>query len=179
MPLLDAPLCNTTWLTMLQINIAGLEAGNHHMVLEPSAEALDLSAETFRDLRVHAHLFSQPNRILVAFTAEADAALTCDRTLEPFVQPVRGDYSVLFAAPGTATDAEEHEEVRELLPTDQEIDITDAVRDTLLLAVPQRKIAPGAEDEEIQTAFGAPSGDETLADPRWAALRALKDGDAS
>ncbi len=164
---------------MLQINVAGLEAGAHRMVLEPSAEDLDLTAETFSSIRVDTHLFAQPNRILVAFTALADAALTCDRTLEPFVQPIEGEYSLLFAAPGTVTDAEEHDDVRDLFPTDQEIDITDAVRDTLLLAVPQRKIAPGAEDEEIQTAFGAPSGNEDVADPRWAALRALKDEDAS
>lgn len=162
---------------MLQIDIAGLEAGAHQIVLEPTAEALNLDEETFSNFRVDAHLLAQPHRILVAFTATADAALTCDRTLQSFVQPLEGEHSVLFAAPGTVAGAEEHDDVRDLLPTDQHIDITDAVRDTLLLAVPQRKVAPGAEDKEIQTAYGAPLEDDALADPRWAALRALKDND--
>jgi uncharacterized protein len=48
---------------------------------------------------------------------------------------------------------EETESVRVLQPDDEEIELGDAVRDTLLLAVPQRKIAPGAEEVEIPTQF--------------------------
>ena len=47
--------------------------------------------------------------------------------------------------------------------------------DTVLLAVPARKVAPGAEDIEIPTAFGTP-GAEAAIDPRWEALRSLQTG---
>ena len=53
------------------------------------------------------------------------------------------------------------------------VDLTDAVRDTLLLALPARRVGPGAEDVEIQTVFGAPDG-ELLGDYRWGALLALR-----
>ncbi|PSQ83474.1 MAG: hypothetical protein BRD44_04330, partial [Bacteroidetes bacterium QS_7_67_15] len=74
-----------------------------------------------------------------------------------------------------------YDEVRELHHHDREIEITDLVRDTLLLAVPQRQVAPGAEEEELQTAYGAPDEEEeadeekNAIDPRWEKLRALKD----
>jgi uncharacterized protein len=68
--------------------------------------------------------------------------------------------------------------VRPLNPSDREIDLTDVVRDTLLLAIPQRRIAPGAEDEPIDQEFGASDDDadeEAPVDPRWSALEELKD----
>ena len=67
---------------------------------------------------------------------------------------------------------ETEDEIRSISSTDEELDITDIVRDTLLLAIPVRKIAPGAEEAEIPVAFGAPA-DADL-DPRWEALKALK-----
>ena len=48
------------------------------------------------------------------------------------------------------------------------------MRDTLLLAIPIRKIAPGAEDTEIIQSFGVPVEQNNI-DPRWQALAALKD----
>lgn len=163
---------------MLRIDITPLGVGAHQLTLEPEAQALDLDPETFSDVCVDTHLFRQRDRVLVVLHAQATATLTCDRTLRPFEQRIEGDYTVLFAAPDTAALAgedDDYEEVRELLPSDREIDVTDAVRDTLLLAVPYRKVAPGAEEEDLQTRFGAEE-EEGGIDPRWAALRKLKPG---
>lgn len=159
---------------MLHIDITALDPGAHHVTLEPKAGAVDLDPETFRDIHVDALLHVQRERILVAFEAHATAQLLCDRTLRAFDQPVDGTYAVLFAPPGTPKrEHGDEEEVRELLPSDRTIDVTDVVRDTLLLAVPRRKVAPGAEDEEIETRFGEAEGKEQI-DPRWEALRALR-----
>jgi hypothetical protein len=39
-------------------------------------------------------------------------------------------------------------------------------------------VAPGAEDDELPTRFGATDKEDDAIDPRWAALRSLsKDGD--
>jgi uncharacterized protein len=77
-------------------------------------------------------------------------------------------------------EGEEFEEVRPLDSTDREIDLTDVVRDTLLLSIPQRRVAPGAEDEPITREFGATeeeTDDEAPVDPRWEDLKELKDGE--
>jgi len=47
-----------------------------------------------------------------------------------------------------------------------------AVRDTVLLAIPMRKISPEARTMEIESAFGK---DDSEIDPRWEALKNLSD----
>ncbi len=166
---------------MLQIKIANLKPGIHRFELKPDAEALDLDPSKFENIRVDAQLDYHEERILVRLAARADATLECDRTLEEFSQPLQGEHSILFAPLDVAeAAAAQFEDVRALQPGDQEIDITEAVRDTLLLAIPARCIAPGAEEREIPTEFGKPDGEQGAIDPRWEALRKLKiDDDAA
>lgn len=164
---------------MLRIDITPFKAGEvHEFELAPEPADVDLDPETFEEVRVEARLDVHRDRILVRLHVRATATLTCDRTLQSFQQPLEGSYSLLFGPPRmVGQEGDSYEEVRPLQPSDQEIDITDAVRDTLLLAIPQRRIAPGAEEEEITTQFG-PSGDEEEEpiDPRWEALRDLRNG---
>ena len=156
---------------MLLIDIRSLKIGHHEFNLTPSPEEAGLDPELFRDLRVDVGMDYDGKKAFVGIDCSAVASLLCDRTLESFERPVKGSYSVLFS-PAEQDEANE-EGVRTLEATDEEIDITDIVRDTILLAVPVRKIAPGAEEVAVPTAFGAPS--DSSIDPRWEALRALKE----
>lgn len=158
---------------MLRIDISGLGPGVHEMRLEPNAEDLELDPAVFGDIRVNMRLDRKPDRVFVSFAADASVCLQCDRTLVKFDQEVSGRYALLFAAPEMVEGGGDDEDVRPLMPEDEEIDVTDAVRDTLLLAVPHRKVAPGAEDVDIPTRFGVPA-DGGEVDPRWEALKSLK-----
>lgn len=161
---------------MFTIEIAALEPGVHSLTFEPDVEALDIDPGKFKDARVDARLDVSGRRILVSLNVRATGTLECDRTLRLFDQDVEGAYHMLFAPPEFLNEGDEaYDEVRPLDPTDKEIDITEVVRDTILLAVPARCVAPGAEDEEIPTEFGAPEGEDDI-DPRWAALKELKSG---
>ncbi len=158
---------------MLRINVAALKPGVHHLEVRPEAEALGLEPDVFRDVEVEIRLDVQRERLLVRLTARAVATLECDRTLVLFDQPVEGDYMMLFAPPEMAAELEASgEDVRVLSPADPEIDLSDEVRDTLLLAIPVRKVAPGAEELELPMQFGF----EGETDPRWDALRKLRSG---
>jgi uncharacterized protein len=166
---------------MLIIDVTSLSTGTHHLEFAPSASQADLDPSTFRDLQVDVELQYHRDRILVKIDATATAELTCDRTLQPYDESLEGHHSVLFGPPSmVGQDGEEFEEVRPFTASDREIDLTDVVRDTLLLAVPQRRIAPGAEDEPIEREFGAaddaPEEDGPV-DPRWEDLKGLKDGE--
>jgi len=161
---------------MLQIKSSSLKPGVHRFELEPEAGAVDLDPSRFEDIRVDVSLDYHEERIFVKLRAHALATLQCDRTLVDFKQQLEGEYSLLFASPDIAESGTVGSgEVRELEPGDQEIDLTDAVRDTILLAIPARCIAPGAEDETIPMQFGAADGRGDYIDPRWEALRKLKD----
>ena len=164
---------------MLTIDITSLSTGIHHLEVAPSAEQANLDPSTFEDIEVDVVLQYHRDRILVKLHATAVAALTCDRTLQPYEQEIEGAYNVLFGPPSmVGQEGEEFEEVRPLDPSDREIDLTDVVRDTLLLAIPQRRIAPDAEDEPITREFGATedgSDDAEPVDPRWEDLKELRD----
>jgi uncharacterized protein len=165
---------------MLTVDVSSLPTGIHHFEFDPSASEVELDPTSFEDIRVEAELQYHRDRILVKLDARATAELTCDRTLQPYEQPVEGHYSLLFGPPEmVGQEGEEFEEVRPLTPSDQEIDLTDVVRDTLLLALPQRRVAPGAEEEPIDREFGAPEDEEDEpVDPRWSELQKLRDDDS-
>jgi len=174
---------------MFALDLAPLELGVHHLQRTSSADALDLSEETFSDIIVDLIVDHGDQKVLVTLQARATAHLQCDRTLRPYDEEVQGSYAVLFAdryvaTPGVEDDdsTEPYAEIRELEPTQHIIDLTEDVRDTLRLALPQRRVAPGAEDEELQTTFGAGAdaeAPEDAIDPRWEALRALRSSDDS
>lgn len=164
---------------MLTIDITSLPTGIHHLELTPTAEEVNLDPSTFDDLQLDVVLQHHRDRILVKLQATATATLTCDRTLRLYEETIHGSYNVLFGPPSmVGQEGEEFEEVRPLDPNARKIDLTDVVRDTLLLAIPQRQIAPGAEDEPIDREFGGGDEDEDApADPRWDELKKLKDGE--
>jgi len=163
---------------MLCIDITSLKPGRHELTEEPDAQMLDLDPDLFRDISVGIMLEYNGKRLHVMLDAEATATLECDRTLVLFDQDVSGQHALYYAPPAFVDQlAEGNDDIRVLLPTDQEIDVTDAVRDTLLLALPARRIAPGAEAVELPTTFGAPAAEEDTIDPRWQALLKLKEQD--
>ena len=166
---------------MLTVDITSLSDGIHHLDFSPSAEEAALDPTTFEEIHVEAELQCHRDRILVKLWATATAELTCDRTLQPYDEDVEGHYSLLFGPPSmVGQEGEEFEEVRPFLPSDREIDLTDVVRDTLLLSLPQRQIAPGAEEEPIDQEFGTPDEEEEEPiDPRWEELQKLKNDDAT
>lgn len=157
---------------MFRVRIAHLAIGLHQETDHPSADDLGLDPEVFSDIAVDLRIDVADRRVLVAFTVSATARLTCDRTLDLYDQPVEGDHAVLFSADTPPDD----EEVFLLADDDQELDLTAPVHDTLMLALPLRRVSPAAQAAEIPTKFGGPSEDEP-ADDRWAALRALRDSD--
>ena len=163
---------------MLRIDIAGLSEGLSTETLHPEADTLGLDPDLFSALEVDVQLDIAARRIMASFQACALATLVCDRTLDPYTQRICGNHTLLFVPPEQITGDEPDETLRPLLDDDDEIDIGDAVRDTLLLALPLRRVAPDAEDIEIPTVFGGERDAEgRLIDDRWDALRRLRDGE--
>lgn len=156
---------------MIRVDIKSLKSGIHEFEWDPAPDALGLDPDVFHNLHVDARLDFHPNRIFVMLETEAEAHLHCDRTLEPFTQLVEGTHQVLFSTtPPVEGEDEPDDEVQYIGQADEEIDLTDVIRDTFILSIPARKIAPGADTEEIPLEFG---GSEGAVDPRWEALRKL------
>lgn len=160
---------------MVRLDIGSLKQGLRTDRLTPDPADLGLDGHDFRDIRVTAHLDREGDRILVRLEVSGTARLQCDRTLVDYDQGLASSGSLLFVP---AAHLEElggpSDEVLELPAFATELDVTDAVRDLLLLSIPLRRIAPGAESIDLPTRFGAPAQEET--DPRWEALKRLREG---
>ncbi|HLT47418.1 MAG TPA: DUF177 domain-containing protein [Rubricoccaceae bacterium] len=161
---------------MLRIDIAALADGLHVQTLRVASEALGLDPAAFDEAVIDLRLDVAGRRVLAAFDVSSVATLECDRTLVEYRQPVRGSHAVLFVPPDQLPMGTDDDDVQPLLDDATALDLTDAVRDTLLLALPLRRVAPEAEDAEIPTSFGAPTDAEgNPVDDRWEALRRLRD----
>ena len=157
---------------MVHIEIAPLHRGLNTIELRPSADDLDLDPAEFSEIVVDSQVDVRADRILVRFSVASDAHMICDRTLRPFTERVSGSYAVLLSAQAEVA-ADDVDDVRVFSPSDRAIDISDAIRDTLILALPARRLAPGADEVEIPDRFGDAESD-SQPDPRWEALRRLQ-----
>ena len=57
---------------------------------------LELDPEQFSSIKTTVRLDISTRQILCRIAASAEALLICDRTLEPFVEPIAGEFAVVF-----------------------------------------------------------------------------------
>jgi uncharacterized protein len=162
---------------MVQIDISTMSAGIHELTLHPRPDDLGLSDDEFGEIQARTRLDVGDQQILARLQLSAEAKLTCDRTLIPFIHNVEGDFTVMFTKrpiePGDTDEA-----VKYLSPSARELDVTGEMRDTILLAVPLRAVAPEALEADLQLTYGSHAPDSAV-DPRWDALRKLKSDSAT
>ena len=138
---------------------------------EVSPSDLGISQAKFSEIQVHVGCESLDHALQISVNVSARVRLECDRTLREFVSHVANTHELLLCPDGQELDEDVLIELIELDPRQRVFDLTDVVRDTLMLAIPTRKIAPDAEDLQIRTVFGAPP---VAVDPRWSALLAIR-----
>ena len=109
-------------------------------------------------------------------TLTTRAAAACRRCLEPVTTPIQAEVRALFAHD---QDALEDPDSYPLAPDAREIDITEAIREELILAAPQyvvcREDCQGLCPRCGKDLNAGPCGCAPTTDPRWAALAAVKD----
>lgn len=118
--------------------------------------------------------------IEVKFNLSVSASLVCDRSLRKFDKDIEGSYHIIYE-PDPAEEYEtEKSAVKKLSAELPVINIKKEVRDTIMLQIPIKNVHPDYLDEwgniidfEIKT-YGSPPSDEERMDPRWVALKKLK-----
>ena len=159
---------------MVQVDISTMPAGIHEVVLYPHPDDLDLNEEQFCDIEARVRLDVGDQQILAVLDVSANSRLVCDRTLVPFVMRVNGSFTIVFTKKGIDSN-ETDESVKYLDSATRELDVTEEMRDTILLAVPLRKIAPEATEIELVLTYADNVAEKI--DPRWEALNKLKSED--
>ncbi len=171
--------------------IQGIKDGEYDVDISSPTSAIEgFFPEFIGDVRFVGKLRILGKRYTVVGIAECDAQLTCDLSLEEFVEHIKVEIATSFFANNELyysiqdlskelKDAEVH-----IIHEDEKyLDISDDVRQELAINLPMRRIAPKYRDksfDEIYPQYSAAhtqkdkkaSQDET--DERWGPLKKLK-----
>jgi len=169
---------------MLEFKIVEIPEEHSSRVETLEPDDLDLSPYEFRGGVIDLEFYRTLHFIKVNFTIKTDLELVCDRSLEPFLYPVDEDFEVVFKVDVEQETEDENGAVRRFNFTNNTINIENEVRDTILLSLPAKKLHPKFFDEEGRPTefqdqkFGPDAEDvgedDEIADPRWKALKELK-----
>jgi uncharacterized protein len=168
------------------VNIIGLSNKLHHFEYEIGEQffsqyGTDLVSQGH--FQVNVALDKHETFIEAEFVIKGIASLVCDRTLEPFDQPIEKKEKLLFKY--GERDEEISDEIVMINRETTSLELGQYIYEFIALAVPMKKIHPRFNDEEYDSEEGKivySSGkgiidggddDETI-DPRWNILKKLK-----
>jgi uncharacterized metal-binding protein YceD (DUF177 family) len=163
---------------MMTFKISEIPMGKSEQEKEFSGEDIGLEEVPFTDGYLELDFERLHDSVKVDFLVEGTAKLTCDRSLEVFDYPISRSYSVLFRVEHVEDEEDEFTAARKLDLNKNKIDISDVVRETILLEIPIKKLHPRYLDEDgnptqFEVDFGGdsqPDGD----DSRWEALKKIQ-----
>lgn len=119
--------------------------------------------------------------IVVRGTVEGRLRQECRRCLEPVTVPLDEEVTMVFREASEQEDEDEDDgEIRIIDPADAELDLKDAVREELVLAIDPYVVCD-PECKGLCPTCGVNLNEESCdcttdeSDPRWEALRALKE----
>jgi len=160
---------------MLAFKINEIPKGKSTETLSIESGKLDLAGLEYRDLVIEIGFEKREAALQVSFSFKLEIVVICDRSLEEFWQPVEGAYEVIFKE-GIDFDSEDEQmSIRRLDISGNIINIEAEVRDTVLLSIPLRKLHPRFIDENGNvTDFELKTGEVETIDPRWEALKSIK-----
>lgn len=123
--------------------------------------------------------YAGSGEVVVRGRVEAGLVQECRRCLEPVPGTLREELTLVFA-PGDADSAEDDGDVRRFKENAAELDLSDAVREEIVLAIDPYVVCD-PDCRGLCPRCGANRNTETCSctdeekDPRWDALRALKE----
>lgn len=174
--------------TMITVPIQGMQDGQAPIdITVPASDIPDISSEFLRDIRIVGTVARVGRRFTIHCTVDTLASLVCDRSLEEYDEPMRVDLVLSYvvdtegAINRLRADQPDEEGPIPIRDDAKTIDITDEVRQELMVHLPMRRVAPMYRDKEISEIYGdltTGSQDEIPpAEDTWAALRGLQQRD--
>ncbi len=130
---------------LIELRIAGLSKGVHEFTF--SCKASDFSDPVIEepaftgDIQVRVTAEKTDNEIITAIETVTDAELNCDICLAPVHKRLSGHFTIFFVYGETGHEERDAEEEYRMLPhSATAIDLTEDVRETLLLSLPVKVV---------------------------------------
>lgn len=163
---------------MITFKISDIAMGKSEREINFSSEDVAIEEVPFEEGYLELDFERLHDSIKVIFFVGGIARLTCDRSLEVFDYPISRSYTVLFRVDQVVDVEDEFTAARKLDLNKNKLDLTEMVRETILLEVPIKKLHPRFLDEDgnptqFEIDYG---GDEQLGgeDSRWDALKKIQ-----
>jgi uncharacterized protein len=164
---------------MFKFFIANLQDGlsSAERTLLPEEFDLPADGEFQHEIRVRLEIEKVGRNIFILAELETAVAAICDRCAEPFREPLAEKYRMLYTSdPEMANEADES--IFIIHETADEVDLTEPLRETLMLALPAKRLCRpdcqglcdhcGANLNEVACACH-----RARSDPRWEKLLSL------
>lgn len=165
---------------MLKVSILGMEDGDHAFRVTCDSSAIqDMFPEFTGLVQVEGTVKKQGKRLTIHANAACDAQLICDVSGEEFIQNIAADinkqYRLDTQLHALRTVEDEGDEI--ILRDDEEqLDITEEVRQELAIHLPMRRVAPAYVDttfEALHPELRDERKESDVSDSPFAALQHL------
>ena len=166
-----------------EVAFSGLKNGKHEFQFEIDKAFFELfdTEKEFTNPKIVADVMMDKHSTFLEFWIKTSGTveLICDITNEKFDHPIENEIKVLVKFGEEYDDSDE--DVITIPMNDHAFNVAQLIYEDVMLSVPMKKISPNVdqEDLEILDKF-SPKEEETdenehEGDPRWDALRRLKD----
>lgn len=166
---------------MINIFIQGMKDGQREIDFDTVVSNVpELYKEFFGNIHIEGILKKLGNRYSLDIDISCKVKLICDRSLEEYEDEVNGKLELPFVSDTTLLKMEENNNNDELIirSDDKNIDITDVVKEILIINLPMKRIAPQYRRKDFAELFPEFSNQSTDVDgeidERWEVLKKLK-----
>ena len=162
----------------MKIQVGGLSEGHYEYDFAAEPSELELDERFAGTVSVHVQVEKTPNQIYLTASIGATADVQCDRCLKSFQRSLTPRYQMYYLYEEPEGLNLDPMEVQVVPYGTSVIDITDDVRQTVLLSVPLKLLCKEdckglcphcGKDRNIEEC----SCGSTVTDPRWEKLRGL------
>jgi uncharacterized protein len=133
----------------IKINIGTLNDGSHNLEMNADYREIGLDKNIIKDnLAISLDLFKTSNQVDVRIKLSGKFILVCDRCIEEYEHPFEKDFELVYIQQSARDDKIDDDYVKSYSPSMKTIDITDDIRQFVLLTIPMRHI-PLMKDDGI------------------------------
>lgn len=166
------------------VSFSGLKNGKHEFKFEIDKTFFQLfdTEQEFTNPRIEVNVLLDKHTTFLEFEIKIKGwvELVCDITNEDFDYPIENEIKILVNFGEEYDDS--NEDVITISTSDHAFNIAHLIYENVMLSIPMKKISPNVSDEDLKILeqFSPKDMEETEekeheSDPRWDALRKLRD----
>ena len=169
---------------MLQVRIHGIKDGKYPINLQAKAENIDdLPIEYFGNIEVSGTMTKIGKRYTILGTVSCNSHLVCDISLREYDDMINGEISLsciansdLYFLKKDSDDLETESGDIIINESDQFIDLTEEIRQILILNLPMKRIHPDLRDKsfiDLYPEFSDESSKKEEGNEKWNILKKI------